>query len=166
MPFYAVPSYQEQVRRDTVILDTNVLVAAFWPRDQYHEDARYFIDEWAAPFFVPLAVLVESWNMLVGSLKYWTGGIELLMWLVTPGNNVRLLPHNAAHFDDVTELVRAVHVDCVDSFLSRLADDVSRQGCFDPHVTVATYDTSDLTKCRERGDLRLMVFDLRSYDVY
>jgi hypothetical protein len=165
MPIYTVPPYQNDLRRDAMILDTNVLVAAFCPRDQHHEDARWFIDEWPEPFLVPITVLVETWNMIVGSYKCWSGGIDFLLWLRTPGN-AQLLPQDIAPFDGVTRTISTIHVDCVDAFVSSLADGISRQCKFNPYIRVATYDTTDLMKCREEGSLQLMIFDMRSFDVY
>lgn len=165
MPVYAVPAHESNIRRDAVILDTNVLVAAFCPQDQNHEDARYFIDEWAGPFVVPIAVLIEAWGMIVGSQKYWPGALQLLLWLTTPGT-AELLPQGATRIDETTVMVSSIRVDCVDVLISHLADDISRQCEFDPHIKVATYDTRDILKCRERSGLQLQILDMRSWDAY
>jgi predicted nucleic acid-binding protein len=165
MPVYTIPRYEQNIRRDTVILDTNVLVAAFYPKDKYHEDAKYFIDEWWEPLVVPIAVLIETWGMIVGSRKYWKGGIELLAWLSTPGN-AELLPQNIEQFADASNKMKSIYVDCVDALVSHLADDISRCCQFDPHIKVATYDTKDMMKCRMENDLHLTILDLNSLDVY
>ena len=164
-PTYAVPHQQQHIPRDAVILDTNVLVAAFCPRDQHHEDARFFIDECTAPLLVPIAVLIETWGMIVGSYRYWDGGMELLLWLNTPGN-AELLPQDTVHSEDTSDLVGAVHVDYVDALVSHLADDVSKQCQFDPNIRIATYDAADITKCRRNKALHLLVLDMRSIHEY
>lgn len=165
MPIYTVPSHQYNLRRDTVILDTNVLVAAFFPRDENHEDTRYFIEEAQELFVVPLSVLVETWGMLVGSRKYWEGGIELLTWLNTPGT-AELLAESTSGFQDIRNIISTIHVDCVDALLAYLADDISRQCQLNPHMKIATFDTKDMMNCRIQNGLHLTVLDLRSLEVY
>jgi predicted nucleic acid-binding protein len=165
MPLYAVPAHESEIRRDAVIVDTNVLVAAFCPDDQNHEDARRFVDEWPELFVVPIAVLIETWGMIVGSRKYWPGALELLLWIVTPGK-AELLPQAATRFAQTSSMVSSTHVDCVDVLISHLADDISRQCEFAPPIRVATYDTKDLLMCRERKGLHLTILDMRSWEVY
>ena len=165
MPTYTISTYERNIPRDAVILDTNVLVAAFCPRDQHHEDARWFIDEWPDPLFVPVAVLIEAWGMIVGSNNYWQGGIELLTWLGTPGR-AELLPQDTTRFDHASDMINSIHVDCVDALISQFADDISRQCGFSRHIRIATYDTGDVTKCRDRYNLQLIVLDMRSFHEY
>jgi predicted nucleic acid-binding protein len=165
MPTYTIPSHDYNLRRDTVILDTNVLVAAFLPTDQHHDDARTFIEEWEEPFVVPLSVLVETWGMLVGSNKYWEGGIELLVWLSTPGN-AELIAESPSNLQSIRRMISTIHVDCVDALLVHLADDVSKQCQLNPHMKIATYDTRDVMNCRMKNELHLTVLDLRSFEIY
>jgi predicted nucleic acid-binding protein len=162
MPVYTIPAHQHDIPRNAVILDTNVLVAAFYPRDQYHEPARTFIDECSDPFVVPIAVLIETWGWIVGSRKYWEGGIDLLLWLNTPGS-AELLPQDTARFDEAGNVIRSLYVDCVDALVSQLADDISRHCQFDPHIKIATYDTADIWKCKMTNALQLTVLDLKSW---
>lgn len=165
MPIYTIPCYEQSIPRDTVILDTNVLVAAFYPRDKYHEDAKYFIDECSDPLAVPIAVLIETWGMIVGSRRYWKGGIELLAWLGTPGN-AELLPQDIARFADASNKINSLHVDCVDALVSHLADDISRCCQLSSHIRVATFDTADIWRCRAKNDLHLTILDLNSLHEY
>jgi len=44
MPAYRQPLFETEMSRRAVLLDTNVLVAAFWPPDERHKDARAFLD--------------------------------------------------------------------------------------------------------------------------
>lgn len=162
MPIYTIPAHQYDIPRNAVILDTNVLFAAFYPRDQYHEDARTFVYECPDPFVVPIAVLIETWGMIVGSRKYREGGIELLLWLSTPGK-AELLPQDTARFNEAGDTMKSIRVDCVDALVSHLADDISGHCQFDPHIRIATYDTADIWKCKMRNDLQLTVLDLRSW---
>lgn len=148
-----------------MLLDTNVLVAAFYTRDKYHETARYFIDEWEDHFLVPVSVLVETWGMLVGSRKDWNAGLDLLMWLATPGNAM-LMPQRTNRFARAHDLIASIRIDCVDAFLADFGHRISEQCDFQPYIRIATLDTADLVSCRAKKGLQITIFDLRSFEVY
>jgi hypothetical protein len=72
----------------------------------------------------------------------------------------------AVLLEKVSEPSQTTHVDCVDSLVSLIADDISRQCDLSPHLPIATYDTADYMRSRQIGRLRLTVLDLRSLDMY
>ena len=156
-----MPASRHDIARHAVVLDTCVLVAAFCSRDQYHQHARDYIDQAQNPLVVPIAVLVEAWGRIVGSLKDQDGGEEMLRWVTTPGQ-AQVLPQGTDRLDDVSSTVIRLRVDCVDALISHLADDISAQWGCAPYITIATYDTRHFWNCRDHNRLRLMVQDLRS----
>src|ERR1700683_5368049 len=91
MPLNKFLGNEIEIRRDATIIDTNVLVAAFWPEDARYADTREFLFEMADEVIVAVPVVVETWGMLVGKAKRWDCGLELLNWLTNPGNEVILV---------------------------------------------------------------------------
>src|SRR5437867_9094496 len=95
MPSYSIASCDLEVSRDAVILDTNVIVAAFHPRDQRHGDAKALLEILEErQLIIPMVVVVEVWGMLVGSMKQLDCGYEFLTWLNNPGRDL-LIPHDS-----------------------------------------------------------------------
>lgn len=165
MPNYLVnDSYP--VGRNATIIDTNVLLAAFWPADERHEDSRTFVFEVATEIIVPSPVLVETWGLLVGRSKRWDYGLEMLGWLLNPGNAVLLIDSSGAPLSGIEQVIRGSHVDCVDAYLVHLANSVTTICNLSPPITIATYDTSDYIRCRMKHNLLLRVLDLRSLETY
>jgi predicted nucleic acid-binding protein len=165
VPLYQIPNIEIDISRAALLLDTNVLVARFYPKDQWHENASEFIDEWDDPFVVPIGVLIEAWGWLVGSRKHREGGEQLLTWVADPGT-ASLMPQETHYFGEAHDLIKAVYVDCVDALLSCLGNNISRTSFLDTDIVIATYDTQDIYKCRQRGGLRVQILDLRSFDVF
>jgi|SRR5208337_343170 len=151
--------------RDVTIVDTNVLLAAFWPDDSRHEDTKTFLFEIATSVIIPVPVLVETWGILVGRSKRWDCGLKLLAWIVNPGSCVTVIDRSEP-VGGVQALIESAHIDCVDAYIAHLADDVTEICDFDPPIRVATYDTGDFVLCRVNHHIRLRVWDLNSLDVY
>jgi len=169
MPAYRPVPFELDVSRNAVILDTNVLVAAFEPRDERHENTKVLLFEVLTDEYnqiiVPISVVVEAWGMLVGSYKDWNAGHELLSWLTNPLNAV-LIPQSVNNSNSVREITRAMHIDCVDALLLHLADEVNEQCALKPFIHIATYDTSDYLRSLEVHDFRISVLDARTLEVF
>lgn len=165
MPTYNNPLISFSINRQAMMLDTNILVAAFLVSDDFHEAADYFLNEWDDPFVVPLSVLVESWGMLAGSFKNRDAASSLYQWAASPGN-VSVFPDNVASFGLSLEMIDKARVDAVDAFIAQLAHDISVQCKLNPPMRIATLDTKDIIKCRVKFDLQIDLFDLRTYDEY
>jgi predicted nucleic acid-binding protein len=166
MPIYQMSSFELDFSRRALLLDTNVLVAAFWPEDSKHNNAKEFIFEfWEGEFIVPISVVVETWGMLVGKRRGWEWGFELLTWLNNPGN-VTLIPQHVDHASLVRDTARAMHIDCVDALLMYLADEVSEQCDLNPPIQIATYDTSDFVRCLLAYKFRIGLLNPDTLDVY
>lgn len=163
MALYRIPDLEIDIHRKAVLLDTNVLCAAFDPGDDRHDDAEEFLEVWEYPFIVSMGVVIEAWGLLVGSRKLWQEGLDLFAWLNNPGN-ASLVPQHSSLFGGAFDLIGSLHVDCVDALLSHLADDVSSHSFSDSDIAIATYDTADIVNCRQRKGLRIKVLDLRSKD--
>jgi predicted nucleic acid-binding protein len=144
-----------------MMLDTNVLVSAFSKEDRYHEPARRFIDESKRQLIIPVAVLIETWGMLVGSrIKDRRAGDSVVGWVNTPGKAI-LLPQSVDRAVDVQSLIGTARVDCVDAMVFQLATQISRQMPGGDSIYVATYDTSDFYKCMQAHGVRIKIFDMR-----
>lgn len=165
MPIYSVPEFSFDVNRRAVMLDTNILVAAFTESDEYHETAAVFLRDWSDPFIIPISVLVECWGMLAGSFKNWHAAMRLYEWSASPGN-ATIFPQEILSHELTIEMLRSTRVDSVDALIARMAHDISTQCSLNPPLTIATLDTGDIIKCRVEFDLKIDIFDLRSFEKY
>ena len=141
-------------------LDTNVLVKAFLPSEDQHNEARYFIDEFDHQWFIPVAVIVETWGFLVGKSKNWQAGLNLLSWLITPGKNLTILPQRG-EITEERKIIEELRIDCVDAVIVSLATQMFRQCALERPLLVATFDTSDFFRLIGRLDIGLSLYDLK-----
>jgi predicted nucleic acid-binding protein len=148
--------------RNVLISDTNVIYAYFSTTDERHEDVTEYLDNmWDGDILIPSAVIIETWGLLVGRDKNWTQGVNFLNWLNQPNNYV-ILPHLPNYFANAYKLSQQ-KIDCVDSCLVTLAIELSKKCNFAQYIPIATYDTSDLLRCKIKfGDIR--IFDFRTLD--
>lgn len=161
MPIYQIREQRIEITRQALILDTNVLVQAFDPDEEHHEDARYFLDEYPYQWLVSVAVVVETWGFLVGKNKNWQAGYRFMAWLNTPGKALVIIPQSG----DLTSersLIEALHLDCVDAIIGSLANDISISCDLASSIPVATYDTRDFYRLRVQGNLRLNIYDMNT----
>lgn len=165
MPTFRISQSELEVHRTATIVDTNVLLAAFWPDDSHHLDCQTFLFDLAEEVVIAVPVLVETWGLLVGKAKRWDCGLKLLEWLASPASSVVLIDR-AKDLPTVGELIGKLHVDCVDAYLVHLAHDLSKECAFEPPITVATYDTGDFMRCRLQYSFRLRLWDLNSFEIY
>lgn len=159
MPSHQIAGSSFDVSRRGVLVDTNVVVAAFSPGERFHERARFLLMEANERLYLPASVLAESWGMLAGSKGRRDHAVEMLAWLLED-MNVLLVPDEAL-VDAVTETVNRCHVDVVDSLVSLLAARISRSCSLRPPLRVATMDTGDYWRCRDAHDGDFDVWDIR-----
>ncbi len=147
MPIYQ-PSHNEiSFSRRSIFVDTNVLYAAFKKTDDVQkQDALTFLDL-GADLLIIVPVIVETWGMLVGRDRYWEGGFEFLSWLENPGNSAFPFPQHVENMEFLYRTTSEVHIDSVDAFLMKTADEVTEQCNFSPSILIATYDFRDYLKC-------------------
>jgi predicted nucleic acid-binding protein len=162
VPTFKSLDFKCEISRGAVILDTNVLVNGFKPGERYHEPARRFLDEFDNDLVVPVAVLVETWGLLVGRDKDRRTAMSVLEWVNTPGKAM-LLPQQVDEAVALQDLVSEVQVDIVDALVYQLATDLSRQFVGGSSIRVATYDTSDFWKCIKALGVRIEILDMREY---
>ncbi len=160
MPPYDIKAATITILQNASIIDTNVLVAAFNKKQDHHDDAKLVLDESGYQWLVPAAVVVETWGMLVGSLKDWKGGFDFLAWLATPGKAVVVLPQKGT-FDDERELIAESHLDCVDAVIANLATEIRHLCKLDKPLIVATYDTRDFLRLLANRNLHFRLWDMR-----
>ncbi len=163
MPLFHAASREVEISRNSMLLDTNVLVAAFDKDDPDHIDAGTFVREFDYQWLVPIAVVVESWGMLVGSRKNWQAGYELLAWINTPGTGVVVLPEDS----DLSEehgITRSQQLDCVDAMIVRTANAITMVCGLRPSLHIATFDTGDFLRLLGARRYRFNLFDMRSFD--
>lgn len=162
MPFFEVASANIELNRDVVILDTNVLYAAFSEADAMHMDSKTYL-EVPSQFIVPMPVIVETWGLLVGRDKRWESGFELLQWIIDPRSGVVVITH-CESVADIHSLASKLHIDCVDATILHLADRISKECHLNPPCTVATYDTRDFFQSMRYYRFKLTLLDLRTGD--
>jgi predicted nucleic acid-binding protein len=164
MSVYTTTEFRAEVGSRAMIVDTNVLVAAFLVDDQNHSDARTFLFELADQVIIPSAVLVETWGMLVGSKGRTDLGLALLEWIDDPGKGVVLVPSHGDCFSDVRELAETYRIDCVDAILVGLALELSTKCRQGRPVQIATFDTRDFLRVARSKSTIFNVFDLKTFD--
>jgi predicted nucleic acid-binding protein len=148
MPIFQIPPFEIDFSRRAVLLDTNVLYAAFAQEDQHKDNALVFLDIWDGDILIPISVIVETWGMLVGGKKKnLRAGLDLLDWLMNPGNRAFLLPQDINDAEFMHKSIRQIQIDCVDALLMSYANAVSEQCNFRPFLLIATYDFTDYLKC-------------------
>lgn len=166
MPEYEIPASILDITRDTILLDTNVLVAAFMANEdeRRQEIARVVVHEDATPLLIPSVVVVEAWGLMVGSRKDRLGGMAFLHWLNTPGRATVVPPHRT-EFTETRRLMDALRVDCVDAMLAELATDITERLSLRPELPIATFDTGDFTRLSGNRELRFSIFDMKTFEL-
>ena len=159
MPQYQVDGSVVEIARNSLLLDTSVLVAAFYDReeDERRETAQFLLQEDSFSLLVPTVVVVEAWGSIVGSKKDFRGGYELLGWLTNPGQ-VTVVPPHKASMESTHHLVKLMEIDVVDAMVTELAEDISESCDLQPELGVATFDARDFLKLKRR------YYDMRSLD--
>ena len=167
MPTFRILQYELSISREAALIDTNVLFAAFWPKDQRYESASTFLFEvWEDELLVPFPVLIETWGMLVGKNKDWASGVQLLNWISNPGTGSTLLPQSATHEIRIRDIVAKMKIDCVDATLVYLADEFTHQCELVPPIRIVTYDTADFLRCIPAYNLRATIFDPETLETF
>jgi predicted nucleic acid-binding protein len=129
----------------TMLLDSCVLIGAYHPEDQYHEDAMDFMlqDE---PFLVPYVVLGEAWGMLVGSRKRLEYGIKMINSL-RERPNTQFVPVWSDLLNKSRDLCAKHRIDLVDASLMCLSSFLRKTLKLKSPIPIATYDTRDFCRC-------------------
>jgi len=165
MPEFRIDGTVVNIPRNALLLDTNVLFAAFYPHDDAsrHEYAKYLIEEDDTPLLVSTAVVVETWGLLVGSYGARVEGHDLLTWLNRPGRATLIPPHRA-DLNRTQQLVQGLWIDCVDAMLAELATTITILCELDPALAIATFDARDFFRMTKRQGLQLTIFDMRTLE--
>jgi predicted nucleic acid-binding protein len=162
MPIFTIPDTVFDLHRRAVMLDTNVVYAAFNQQDARHEDSLAYL-ELEEQYLLPMSVIVETWGLLVGRDRNWNAGFDFLGWINDPRSGVVVINH-AESVVRIRELSTSVHVDCVDATILYLADQISRECGYASGFRIATYDTADFLKSLKVAKLRFTLFDLNSFE--
>jgi predicted nucleic acid-binding protein len=162
MPLFTISEVTHDLHRRAVLLDTNVVYAAFSPSDSRHGDTVAYL-ELEEQFVLTLPVIVETWGLLVGRDRDWTAGLKFLRWIDDPSSGVVVVNH-AENMTTVQAVAASAHVDCVDATILLLADQITRQCGYAPWFRVATYDTRDFWRSLKAAKLRFTLVDLNSLD--
>jgi hypothetical protein len=159
MPNFEIASKIFTINRSAVIIDTNIMVNAFWRGSKKKDETIYFLDEWQHQWIIPIGVVVESWGFIVGKERDWEGGFNLLIWLNTPGKNLLIIGHNGEIIEEQT-VIELHKVDCVDSMILTLAKKLTEDCGLEKPIPIATWDTRDFLRLVGQGDLRFRLYDL------
>lgn len=173
MPEFAIEARSVDISRRAVVLDTNVLVAAFCDEEQYHDEAKDFLEQPEAyedapdQMLVPSAVAVETWGMIVGRGGRRDRGERLVEWLLNPGGAL-LMPEWNRLVEMGCALCKAAGIDIVDGVLFTMAHVLTQTLSISPPLRVATFDSRDYVRCGPASRFRLSVrmLDLRSNETY
>lgn len=166
MPILGIAGVDIDLPRNVALVDTNVLVARFNPRDALHEEATLTLDdddrfEWV----VTAPVLVEACGLLMQRSGH-SSVVEMLKWLVTPGNRVRLLAciegpkELEQRLPEHTAFIARRKVDLVDAYLMRAASVITHVCGLVPNTPIVTSDSKDFHNGRGAG-YRYSLLDLR-----
>src|SRR5574337_1564532 len=113
MPLFTIPEVVHDLRREAVMLDTNVIYGAFSPGDSRHGDCLAYLDI-EEQYVVPLPVVIETWGLLVGRDNDWESGLRFLAWLNDPSSGVVVVNHTE-DIRSIQRLAKSARVDCVDA---------------------------------------------------
>ncbi len=142
MPLIRLPEEDAaiDIPRDSMLLDSCVLISAFFPDDQYHDDAQDFVMR-EYTFVVPYVVVQEAWGMLVRAKRQRRRyGLSMLRW-VAESSNVILLPGWSELLQSSKKSCEDLGIDFVDAFLMGLASRVTDTFRGGGPAVIATYDT-------------------------
>jgi predicted nucleic acid-binding protein len=162
MPIFTISEVVLDLHRRAVMLDTNVVYAAFSKDDSRHGDCLAYLDL-EEQYLLPLSVVVETWGLLVGRDRNWDSGLRFLSWLNNPSSSVVVVNHSES-MARIHDLARSMRVDCVDATILYLADRISKQCGYAPGIRVATYDIADFLRSLKAYKFSFTLFDLRSLD--
>lgn len=169
MPVYRIDGVEYDIPRGGVLIDTNVVVARFDPRDENHDRAVGFLAVLdGRPFFpvLPVSVLIESWGVLVGGKRQPNRtGCEMLAWALEPGTAI-VLPDFPTRLDQVRELASELEIDVVDVVLIELSSCLQRECRLDDPLPIASFDQRDFYKALGRVPSVIRLMDLESLDIY
>ena len=163
MPVLTIPGKEYDVRRDSMLLDSNVLIAAFSPTEIVrHETARLLLEE-DCPFLVPVPVVVEAWGLLARGKAASQPAGELVDWLASSGA-ATIISEDMEPFYDLIEVMKRRRIDLVDSAVLRLALKITKECKLTPPIKIATFDTRDFLPLRAsvRG---FLLYDLNTFDL-
>lgn len=164
MPTLLFPHPEVDLARNAAILDSNVLIAAFNPRERTrHDVAQVFINADEYALLVPAPVIVETWGMLASRLKDAAQGIAFLTWLGTPGT-ATVLPEQGVPIEELLNAMERIPMDVVDAMLLRLARRITDECVFEPPVPIATFDTADFLRLRRFYE-NFRLYDLNSFEL-
>lgn len=166
MPQYVIDQTVLEIPRDSMLVDTNVLVAAFLPGEDAdrHYYATYILEENGRPLLVPMAVVVEALGFIIGSRRNFGAGLFLLAWLNTPGR-ATLVPNHSVELGETHRLMNRHSVDCVDAMLVELATDITNVCLLRPAMPIATWD-SDFARMSQRDGVKLSIFNPEDQEEY
>jgi len=158
VPHYILPHQSVDIARNAILLDTNVLVDAFWHGTCDHKPAaRYLLEEADFQLLVPAAVVVEAWGVLERKCG-WESGWEMIRWVAEEGYRVAVLCRRDG-IDAELSIQHRLSLDHVDAHLAILATILTRACNLEPPIPVATRDFRDFTKVMASEDVRLTLHD-------
>lgn len=171
MPTFVDGGSTFELNRAAMLIDTNVLVAAFSPEEgRKHDDALGLIDNPdlydVAQWLIPMFVIVEAWGMLTRNGNR-EGGYEMIRWLNDPGNPVAFCRYATEDEDrdppiSLQRVVQALNVDVVDTLILAMAEEMTRQCDLKPPVQLATFDYRDFPRLKRALGARVRIFDMNS----
>ena len=162
MPEFMFHSAALLITHRSVLVDTNVLVAAFREEEEHNYEADFFLNERSdLEILIPVCVVVETWGFLVGARGNWRSGYNLLAWLNTPGRATVISQKGDLSVEQQVVISLGRRIDCVDAMISRIAHDISVECALRKSIPIATYDTSDYYLINQRHNFDLRVFDMR-----
>lgn len=167
MPTFQLDAITLEIARDSLLVDSNVLVAAFLPGEPQgrKETALSILEASGRPILVPIVVVVESLGFIIGSRKQSTAGMKVLAWVNTPGN-ATLIPAYRSDVHETYRLMDRLAIDCVDAMLAELATEITASCVLRPAMSIATFDTRDFGRMTKKDGLNLSIYDLQSLDEY
>jgi hypothetical protein len=126
VPNFEIASRTFEISRAAVITDSNLFIEAFVPGSERYEWANYFLEESTDQWLVPVAVVVETWGYIVGSMGNWRAGLNFLGWLNTPGKDLLIIGHDGEVADE-HQAIEELRIDCVDAMILTLATRIFNQ---------------------------------------
>jgi predicted nucleic acid-binding protein len=166
MPTHRFPEVLLDISRNAVLIDTNVLVAAFLPGEPegVKDHAWLVLEEYEGDVLVPVPVIVEALGLIMGSRGNPYIGMQLLSWLNTPGH-VTIVPAYNRDLSNLHNTMERLSVDCVDAMLAELATALTTSFSLRPAMPIVTLDTPHYRRMSKKLGFRISTFDLKDLSV-
>ena len=138
------------------LIDSNMLIGYFHPRDQHHALATFTIENLDWDWIVVQAVLTEAWGVL--NKRAANFAYDMLQQVVSPGR-FHFLEWEPFDIPTCGNIVLTHRVDVADAMVTSIARKLT-EFAHSRRVPIFTFDVQDFTRIVRNG----IVFDVQNQE--